>query len=59
MTRTATHLQRRLATLGVTIAIFAPFVPDAFARFYSDERVKDEVEPVTGALEKLRSLPTA
>jgi hypothetical protein len=58
MIRTATHLYRRLTILGVTAAVFATVVPDAFAGLYSDERLKDEVEPVSDALARLRSLGT-
>jgi len=55
-----THLYRRLTVLGVTAALFATVVPEAFAgRIYSDERLKDEVEPVADALERLRSLHIA
>ena len=59
MIRTATDLYRRLTILGVTAAVFATIVPVASAGTgFSDERLKDEVEPVADAVERLRSLRT-
>jgi hypothetical protein len=37
MTRSATHLYRRLMILGVTAALFATIVPEAFAELEAGE----------------------